>query len=60
MVCPVKSKSVGRDIRAPKKERRKIRLPTFETVLAKRKKEAKKQKKKNALGYGKLKEFPTS
>jgi hypothetical protein len=57
MVCPVKSGSVGRDTLDPKKERRKISLPTFDTVLVK---EKKKQKKKNALGYGKLKEFPTS
>ena len=34
-----------RDIRAPKKERKKIRLLAFKTVLAKRKKEAKKEKR---------------
>jgi hypothetical protein len=45
MVCPVKSGSVGRDTLDPKKERRKIRLPTFDTVLVKRKKEAKKEKR---------------
>jgi hypothetical protein len=52
MVCQVKSESVGRHTHDPKKERREIRLTTFDTVLVKRKKEAKK-KMKNALGYGK-------
>ncbi|WP_429265339.1 IS3 family transposase [Mucilaginibacter sp. 3215] len=45
MVCPVKSGSVGRAIRALKKGRRKVRLLAFETVPAKRKKEAKKEKR---------------
>jgi hypothetical protein len=45
MACPAKFKSVGGDIRALKKERRRIRLLTFETMPAKRKKEAKKEKR---------------